>query len=419
MLEVIFKEPEKVIIPLRVRSHPEWKGKILGEVAQEPDGQRFLEALAGDEIPAPFHLKLAASLMIARERGWLRKEEKKGKAKNNKPFPLGVVNEFTNPTRGIVVQGHGPWRLMKASNGKAFIKMIFRGSHPPFSSFTLSVASLPSLVEDITEEGAWVKGNLVNYQRYQNDAIKLPPRPCKLVEAAGGLADAIASAAKATRKANSERLRYLYFTPSEEGVKIMGTDGYHAIESVIPMKWPWGPLAIPASAAAAVAKVLQRLGGEVKVGLSLDHYLYLYFFFTQGPGFRAHLWVRAEEKTLELHVTPDIDVGTVEMAAIRDLMAAKGDYVELRAMDGVVEARLLAQGYNLTRAKSAWVKVGDALPSINFRTVLDTSFLSPYDLGPQARFYVHGSLTPRSAVIFASTSTCHRLLVMPVDIDPA
>jgi hypothetical protein len=402
-----------------VRSHPEWKGKTLGEVAQEPDGPRFLEALAGDDLPAPFPLKLAAALLMAKERGWLkeRKEEKKGKAKNNKPFPLGVVNEFTNPSMGLVVQGRGPWRLVKASNGEAFIKMIFRGSHPPFSSFNFNVAPLPSLVEDITEEGAWVKGQLIKYKLLPNPNVEigLPLRATELLVAPAAMAEAMAMAAKATRKANSERLRYLYFFPSEEGVTIMGTDGYHAIQSVLPMKWPWGPLAIPATAAAAVAKVLQRLGGEVKVGLGPDHTIYFCTEGTEGPDFRAHLWVRGEERSLELYITPDIEVGTVDMAAIRNLIAAKGEYVELRAKDGALEARLLDRGYNLTRAKSAWVKVGEAIPSIYYHVVLDTSFLA-YELGPQARLYVHDSLTPRSAVIFSSTSTCHRLLVMPVDI---
>ncbi|MDR7574511.1 MAG: hypothetical protein QN194_16480 [Armatimonadota bacterium] len=107
-LQTIFQNPGAVPVSLPVRSHPEWRGRRLAEILQEPDGPAFLEYLANGG-QAPFALKLAAALLVAQERGWLA-------APASKPKPAAKPKSVQDGSLPFAKA----WALARAFTGKRY-----------------------------------------------------------------------------------------------------------------------------------------------------------------------------------------------------------------------------------------------------------------------------------------------------------
>ena len=118
-LQKVFTDPRSVTLPLPTLSHPDWKGRTLGEILEEnpEEGQRLLDFLANG-YKGPFHLKLAAALILAESRKWgpfaraQRARKTTGKKKAEHPVGLtkgllqaavGVAARFTAKPKGNTI----------------------------------------------------------------------------------------------------------------------------------------------------------------------------------------------------------------------------------------------------------------------------------------------------------------------------
>ena len=443
-LQTIFRDPRAVIVP-GTRSHPEWRGRPLGQVLQEPDGPAFLEYLTNGGS-APFGLKLAAALVLAQERGWLaavartqetgaqqdRAKPKKAKAPDFWSI-LKLVETFSNKksrlpvlTR-VLVRGWENWRVLAATDLEAWIKVLVRDDSP--GRFSGAVAGFPEGTTGFvpTDRGISAVAHGMLHHRESlpaEDFPALPPRPKTLLGKvpAAELARALDQAANAASHDTSRpTLECVALDIRGNIIEVKGSDGYHLYVA----KVPWQPgevgqtrqdhLLIHRTAAEKVSRALSRLGGIFALGIveteNTNGYLYL------GQE-RVHIWA-----TMRPGKFPEVSdyigtkvVGTVDweevQKVIRPYKTSRQGRVALlfRVEAGVITAQPHSEGKFVADA----AVVGKADAEVKWKFVLDTIFLR-YNLQGKVRLAAHPEhLTPHAPITF--TAEEETLVVMPMDI---
>jgi len=447
-LQTIFRDPRAVIVP-GTRSHPEWRGRRLGEVLQEPDGPAFLEYLANGGS-APFGLKLAAALVLAQERGWMpaavarpqdtrAQQAQQGRAKPKKTKApdfwaiLKLVETFSNKKSRlpilarVLVRGWENWRVLAATDLEAWIKVLGRDESP--GRFSGAVAGFPEgttgFVPSDRGISAVAHGMLHHRESLPaEDFPALPPKPKPKTLLghipAADLARALDQAANAAAGYDPSRPALecvaLYI---QDNIEVRGSDGYHLYVARVP--WWTGEvgqtpdhLLIHRTAAEKVSKALARLKGIFALGIvekDTNGYLYL------GQGC-VRIWARLHPGKF-----PEVSnyigtkvVGTVDWPQVQEIVrlykTTRRERVVLvfRVEDGTITV----QPYSDGEFRACPVSVGIADPEIRWKFALNMSFLR-YDLaGKVCLAALPDHITPYAPVTF--TAEEETLVVMPMDI---
>jgi hypothetical protein len=451
-LQTIFRDPRAVIVP-GTRSHPEWRGRRLGEVLREPDGPAFLEYLANGGS-APFGLKLAAALVLAQERGWLaavacpqdtgaqhaqqdRAKPKKTKAPDFWAI-LKLVETFSyrkSPlpilTR-VLVRGWENWRVLAATDLEAWIKVLVRDDSP--GRFSGAVAGYPEGTTGFvpTDRGISAVAHGMLHHRESLPAEKfpaLPPKPKTLLGEvpAAELARALDQAANAASHDTSRpTLECVALYITRNNIEVRGSDGYHLYVAKVPWRATVEVGQIPdhllihRTAAEKMSKALSRLGGNFALGIvekteNTNGYLYL------GQE-RTHIWAALRPgKFPEVsdHIGTKV-VGTVDweevQKVIRPYKTSRQGRVTLlfRVEAGVITAQPHSEGKFV--ADSA--VVGRADPEVKWKFALDPIFLCYNFQGKVRLAALPEHMTPHAPVTFISEgeTEVQVLVVMPKDI---
>jgi|GEM_PF-5398738 len=349
----LYNKPEEAIVPLRVRSHPEWQGKRLGEIAQEPDGARFIEALGLGQISAPFHLKLAAAFLLVRK----AKAKARTKQTPSRSLSLGtafkIVKAFCAPRStfpalpGVHLRSEGGNLVLEATNLGAYIRIELPNQIGEEVDVVIAPQEKIEAIEAVNGRlyGLWGERKFLLEEIADPDTC--PPFPPSMPPqgTVEGFVEALTTAAQAVLTPQRTIVEDVYVWGEGDRVKVYGTDGCHLVAFTLPGRGPQAKVKVPARVASTL-RVLQGLG-PWEVSVSSEH-LYLRHENVQ-------VWIcvaEADNVLRQIEMVAEeggwMKIADIDYHSLRDLAGAhKGGTIVIMGHEGKVKALPFDEGKNI------------------------------------------------------------------------